>query len=234
MKTETQKQYAVTLKAFKSANAYLAQHRKVDDAFTALEAEKETVEKGHKEFLAAAGHIEARRLLGEATEADTQQVSASLLQVRDQQDRLSAAKAALTERRKVLADQAEMQAQAALSSLTELSNALQKEIDAELTEAVDRLNSVAARCYAIYHSTGFDSWRDRDMIGLRINSLESGENLFRDPSRERRTETGGEPVAQWRLDPDAAKLHEQLVELGHTHKALQRMERQVLDARENA
>lgn len=234
MKPETQKQYAATLKAFKTADAYISQHRKVDEAFTALEVEREAMEKGHKEFLATAGHIEARRLLGETTDADTQQVSAGLLQVRDQQDRLAAARSALEERKKTLSAQIEAQAEAANKSLSDLSRALAKEMDEELRGIVDKLNGFAARCYAIYSGTHYDSWRDRELLGLRINSVETGQNIFEDPSRGKRVEEGGEPVSQWTLDPSAMKMYEQLRDLGQTNRALQRMERQMLDARENA
>ncbi|TAH37801.1 MAG: hypothetical protein EYC62_00805 [Alphaproteobacteria bacterium] len=230
MKPETQKQYAATLKIFKAADAYISQHRKVDEAFAALEVERQAMEKGHKEFLATAGHIEARRLLGETTEADSQQVSAGLLQVRDQQDRLAAARSALEERKKTLSAQIEAQAEAANGSLSDLSSAIAKEMDEELRRIVENLNSFAARCYAIYSGTHYDSWRNRDMFSLRINSLESGGNIFEDPTHGKRLEEGAEPVPQWTLDPSAMKIYEQLRDLGQTNRTLQRMEREMLDA----
>ena len=134
MKPETQKQYAATLKAFKAADTYLAQHRKLEEAFAALEVEREKVEKGHKAFLVTAGNLEANRLLGEMAEGDTKNLDAGLMQMRDQQDRLIAAKEALQERKKALFAQLEEQTHAAGRALTDIANALREELNDELKD----------------------------------------------------------------------------------------------------
>lgn len=114
-------------------------------------------------------------------------------------------------------------------ALGDLTTAIEKEMEEELKEIVQMLSSIVNRCYAIYACTRYDRWYNRDLFRLNIPSLVTGQNLFDDPSQHYRLEDG-EQAQNWKTDPDAVNLFEQLQHLGQTHLTLQRMEKNYLDA----
>jgi hypothetical protein len=229
MKPETQKQLSISAKIFKAADAYLAQHRKLAEAFTILEAEKEKTEKEHKDFLATAGNLEASRLLGEVTGDDSRNLDSSLMKVRDQQDRLVAAKNALEARKKALFDQLETQAGAANQSLGDLAKMVERDLDEELVQIVQEVMAVVNRYYALYSGSRYISLYKREVFEMNIPSLINGENLFKAPVRHH-VRTHEVLSSTWNNDPEAVRLHEQLQGLGQTNLILQRMEKDMLDA----
>lgn len=230
MKQKTKEQLSATVEVFKAADAYLAQQKKVEDAFIALKEEQDKIEKEHKALRASAGSIEASRLLGETEGIDTASLNDSLLQMRDQQDRLIAAWDALEERKKVLAEQLTVQAAATNRALSDLTNMIRAELNEEMTKAVKQLTAIVNRYYALYSGSHYGSLYHREVFEMEIPSLVDRKNLFQPPVRHhpRTHEVLG---SAWRDDPDAVQLHDQLDALGRTNQLLQHMEKQMLDAR---
>lgn len=224
-------QMSATAKAFKSADAYLTQHKKLEEAFAALDAEKEKMENEHKGVLAAAGNVEASRLLGEEMTGDaTQNLDGDLMKVRDQQDRLAAARNALEARKKALFGQLSAQASAANQALSNLTRAVEQELNEELIQAVNQVTAIVNRYYALYDGSHYGSLYKRDVFEMRIPSLTDGSNLFRQPVRHH-VRTHEVLASAWKDDPEAVKLSEQIDVLGKTNQALQLMEKRMLDDR---
>jgi hypothetical protein len=231
MKPETEKQLSTTTKALKSAETYLTQHKKLEEAFTALDAEKEKMEKEHTDVLASAGNVEASRLLGEELTGDTaQNLDGNLMKVRDQQDRLAAARSALEARKKALFGQLSAQSSAANRALSDLTRTIEQELNEELTQAVNQITAIVNRYYALYSGSHYGSLYKRDVFEMRIPSLTDGRNLFKEPARYH-PRTDEVVASAWKDDPEAVKLCEQIDGLGRTNQVLQRMEKQMLDAR---
>lgn len=228
MKSETEKQFAVALKAFKPIEAYIAQQRKIDQAFAALEEKSAKTQADHKAFLQKAGTLEAKRLLGEVSDADAQVLDTDLIAVRDQQDRLSAARQALELQKAELDRQVKPLYDQAVRALSDLKRTLEAELDQEVRQAAATINSVINRLYAFCDATSIASLK-QDMLDVKIPSPIDGENLFQKPARYH-------PLhntlveAPWENDKDAKALHDRLQNFGIAYSILRRDERRVDDA----
>lgn len=228
MKPETQKQIAATLKAFKPIEAYIAQKKKIVAAFEALEEKVARTGAEHKSFLQKAGALEAKRLLGEASDADAQVLDTDLITVRDQQDRLSAARQALTLQQAELDRQVKPLYEAAGQAIGDLRRIIEADLDQEMRQAASMLTSIVNRLYAFRHATGI-GLPSREIMDMKIPSVVDGTNLFQEPARfHPRNDSVIE--AAWEKDKDAKALHDSLQAFGVAYSILHRDERRVDDA----
>ncbi|MGE0190134.1 MAG: hypothetical protein AB7Q04_12725 [Steroidobacteraceae bacterium] len=232
MKPETEKQFAATLKAFKPIEAYIAQKKKIAAAFEALEEKVARTEAEHKSFLQKAGALEAKRLLGEANDADAQVLDTDLIAVRDQQDRLAAAHQALELQQEELDRQVKLLHEAAGQAIGDLRRMFEADLDQEMQQAASMLTSAVNRLYAFRTATG-TSLPSREIMHMKIPSLVDGTNLFQEPARfhphdNRVIEAG------WEKDKDAKALHDRLRALGIAYSILHRDERRVDDVQRQA
>ena len=225
---KAQKLFPSTEKVFKAAEAYIAQYDKVEKAFAALYIEQEKMAQEHKEVLAAAGNAEASRLLGETPAIDPKTLDADLMRVRDQQDRMAAAKRGLEEKKRALFVELESQAAEANQALSSLTRSIEYELNEELKQAVEQVVSVVNRYYALYSGSHYVSLYKRDIFEMQIPSLVNGQNLFRQPARYH-VRTGEVLSAFWKEDEVAVKLHERINPMGHLNRKLQSMEKSFLD-----
>lgn len=232
MKPETEKQFTTALKAFKPIEAYIAQQRKIDQAFAALEEKSTRTHADHKAFLQKAGTLEAKRLLGEVSDTDAQVLDTDLIAVRDQQDRLSAARQALELQKAELDRQARPLYDQAAQTLSNLKRTLEVELDQEVRQAAAMINSAVNRLYAFCHATGMDNLK-QGVTDIKIPSLVDGENLFQKPTRYH-------PIrntlveAPWENDKDAKALYDRLQNFGIAYNILRRDERRIDDAERQA
>lgn len=232
MKPETQKQFTAVLKAFKPIEAYIAQKRKIAAAFEALEEKVTRTEAEHKSFLQKAGALEAKRLLGETSDADAQMLDTDLIAVRDQQDRLTAARQALELQQAELDLQIKPLCEAAGQAIGDLRRTFDAELDQEIQQAVLMLTSAVNRLYAFRIATG-TSLPSREIMDLKIPSVVDGTNLFHPPVRlhphdNRVIEAG------WEKDKDAKALHDRLQTFGVSYSILNREARRVDDVQRQA
>ncbi len=228
MKPETQKQIAATIKAFKPIEAYIAQKKKIAAAFDALEEKVARTGAEHKSFLQKAGALEAKRLLGEASDADAQVLDTDLIAVRDQQDRLSAARQALELQQDELDRQVKPLYEAAGQAIDDLRRVIEADLDQEMQQAAATLTSIVNRLYAFRNATGI-GLPSREIMDMNIPSVIDGTNLFQEPARfHPRNDSVVE--AAWEKDKDAKALHDSLQALGVAYSILHRDERRVDDA----
>jgi hypothetical protein len=225
MKPETQKQIAATLKAFKPIETYIAQKKKISAAFEALEEKVARTGAEHKSFLQKAGALEAKRLLGEASDADAQVLDTDLIAVRDQQDRLSAARQALELQQAELDRQVKPLYEAAGQAIGDLRRVIEADLDQEMRQAASMLTSIVNRLYAFRHATGI-GLPSREIMDMKIPSVVDGTNLFQEPARfHPRNDSVVE--AAWEKDADAKALHDSLQAFGIAYNILHRDERRV-------
>ncbi len=226
--TQSQKLFTSTAKAFKAAEAYLAQLDKVEKAFAALDIEEEKMAREHKDVLAAAGSAEASRLLGEAPDTDPETLNADLMRVRDQQDRMAAAKRGLQEKKRALFADLESQAEAANRALSKLTRGIEYDLNEELKQAVGQVVSIINRYYALYSGSHYISLYKRDIFEMQIPSLVNGQNLFKPPASYH-VRTSEVLAAPWKKDEAAAHLYERINQMGLFNRKLQSMEKSFLD-----
>lgn len=232
MKPETQKQIAATLKAFKPIEAYIAQKKKIAAAFDALEEKVARTGAEHKSFLQKAGALEAKRLLGEASDADAQVLDTDLIAVRDQQDRLSAARQVLELQQAELDHRVKPLYEAAGQAIGDLRRVIETDLDQEMRQAASMLTSIVNRLYAFRHATGI-GLPSREIMDIKIPSVVDGSNLFQEPARfHPRNDSVIEAV--WEKDKDAKALHDSLQAFGVAYNILHRDERRVDDAQRQA
>jgi len=223
MKPETEKQMAATLKAFKPIEAYLQQQKKLTAAFDALDEKVARTEQDHKTFLQKAGALEAKRLLGEVSDAEAETLDTGLTQIRDQQDRLTAARQALALQKAELDKQIRPLYDQAAHSLTQLKRAIEVELEQEMQQAVVKITAAVNSLYALYSATGM-GMPSRDIMGIKIPSLLDGTNLFQEPVVFH--PLNNDVVrSYWDSDADAKALHEKLRDFGVAYSALRRDER---------
>ena len=225
MKSETEKQISATSKAFKPIEAYLQRRNKLAQAFEALAQKNEQVGQAHKSFLQHAGEMEARRLLGEASNDDAQKLDTGMLDIRDQQDRLAAAHHALSSQKAELDQQVKPLHEQAAKSLTQLKHAVEGELDQELRRAAAQVSAVVARLYAFHNATGMGI-PGRQLMEIVIPSAVNGENLFQAPVRFH--PVNHEVIhSHWERDAEAKALHERLKGFGAACNVLRRDEREI-------
>lgn len=232
MKPETQKQLAATVKAFKPIEAYIAQKKKIAAAFEALEEKIARTGAEHKSFLQKAGALEAKRLLGEASDADAQTLDTDLIAVRDQQDRLSAARQALELQRAELDRQVKPLYGAAGQAIGDLRRAIEAELDQEMRQAASMLTSAVNRLYA-FHAATNAGLPPRAIMDMKIPSPVDGTNLFQEPARFHPIDNRIIQSA-WEDDMDAKALHDRLEAFGTAYNILRRDERRVDEAEQKA
>lgn len=228
VQTQTHDVFAIAAKALQSAEAYMAQHDKIEKAFATLEAEQERMAQEHKDVLATAGNAEASRLLGETPAISPKKIDASLMRVRDQQDRMDAAKQGLSEKKRALFAELETQAESTNSALSELTRTIERELDEELQAAAEKINGIVNRYYALYSGSHYGSLYKRQVFEMKIPSLVDGRNLFCEPARyhPRSSEV---VAAAWKEDKEAFALHERISPLGLLNRKLRSMEESFLD-----
>ncbi len=227
MKPETQKQLTTTVKAFKPIEAYIAQKKKIAAAFEALEEKVTRTGAEHKSFLQKAGELEAKRLLGEASDADAVVLDTDLITIRDQQDRLTAARQALELQQIELDGQVKPLYKAAGQAIGDLRRTIEADLDQELQQAATTITSIINRLYAFRTATGIGLPR-REIMDMKILSVVDGTNLFQEPARfhphdNRVIEAG------WEKDKDAKALYDRLQVFGIAYSILHRDERRVDD-----
>ncbi len=227
-KHDTQKLFSIAEKTLKAAEAYLDQHRKLDEAFVALEVEREKMEQEHKEILTVAGSAEASRLLGETPAISPKTLDASLMRVRDQQGRMVAAKQGLSEKKHAMFATLESQAEEVNVTLSGLARSIEHDLNEELKQAVAQINSIVNRYYALYSAARYGSLYKRQVFEMKIPSLVDGENLFREPARYH-VRTNEVLASAWKDDEAAVKLHERVAPIGTINQRLQSMEKSFLD-----
>ena len=152
---DTEKQIAATIKAFKPIEAYLQQKKKLSDAFAALEAKVAKTEEDHKVFMQKAGAREAQRLLGEANDADASSLDAGMLEIRDQRDRLEAARQALSLQQNTLTAQSADLLNQASQALSTLAKVVEADLNEELRQAALQVSSIVNKLYAFSTATHF-------------------------------------------------------------------------------
>ena len=223
MKSEFNKQLAATEKAFKPVEAYQQQQEKMAKAFEALDAKIAKTEQEHKAFLQKAGSVEAKRLLGETSDAEAETLDMSLISIRDQQDRLAAARQSLTLQKDELDQQIKALHEQAIGTLSELKNTLIAELDQDMRQAAALITSAVNRMYAFSQATGIGSVGDK-LLGIVIPSLSDGANLFQQPVFHH-------PIHQavirswWDSDREAMALHDRLRDFGIAYRVISRDER---------
>lgn len=227
MKPETQKQFNATVKAFKPIEAYIAQKKKIAAAFDALEEKVVKTGAEHKSFLQKAGTLEAKRLLGEASDADAQVLDTDLIAVRDQQDRLTAARQALELQQAALDRQVKPLYEAAGQAIGDLRRIIEADLDQEMRQAASMLASAINRLYAFYTATGI-GLPSRALMDIKIPSVVDGANLFHAPARFHPHDHRVIDEA-WSKDIEAKSLHDSLQALGIAYNILRREERRVDD-----
>lgn len=228
MKPETQKHLAATTRAMKSAETYLQQQKKIDDAFAALDSKITSAREQHKELLRKAGAVEARRLLGELSDEEAQTLDISLTQTREQQDRLSAATDALKIQKQHLDAEAKKQLEFTAFALSDLARVFHREIEEDLQQAGALMTSIVDRLTAFEDATGFGSFGD-EYRHIKMPSLIDSRNLFRAPVSH-----VADAPPFWRQNDEAVKIHERLSSFGHIYRRLSFLETQVQRAIEQA
>lgn len=232
MKPETEKQFAATIKAFKPIDAYIVQQRKIEQAFIALEDKNTKAQADHKAFLQKAGMLEAKRLLGEVSNADAQVLDTDLIAVRDQQDCLTAARQALELQQVELDRQVKPLYKAAGQAIGDLRRTIEADLDQEMRHAAAMLTSTVNRLYAFRTATGIGLPR-REIMDMKIPSVVDGTNLFQEPARFHPHDHRVIDEV-WENDKDAKALYDRLQTFGITYNILRRDERRVDDAQRQA
>jgi hypothetical protein len=227
MKPETQKQLSTTVKAFKPIEAYIAQKKKIAAAFEALEEKVTRTGAEHKSFLQKAGMLEARRLLGEANDADAVVLDTDLIAIRDQQDCLTAARQALELQQVELDGQVKPLYEAAGQAIGDLRRTIEADLDQELQQAATTISSIINRLYAFRTATGIGLPR-REIMDMKILSVVDGTNLFQEPARFHPHDHRIIDEA-WEKDKDAKALYDSMQALGIAYNLLRRDERRVDD-----
>jgi len=230
MKPETEKQMSATSKAFKPIEAYLQRKKKLAQAFDALADKTAKTEQEHKSFLQKAGAMEAKRLLGEASDGDAQTLDTGIINIRDQQDRLAAAHQALSMQKAEMDKQVKPLNEHAAQALTQLKRAIEAEMDQELVQAAARISAVVGKLYTFYNATSIGI-PNSQIMDLIIPSAVNGENLFQSPVRFH-SSNHDEVRSYWDSDPEAKDLHDRLQGFGMACNALRRDER-ALDEQES-
>lgn len=228
MKPETQKHLAATARAMKSAETYLQQQKKINEAFAALDTKITGAREQHKELLRKAGAVEAKRLLGELSDEEAQTLDISLTQTREQQDRLSAATDALKIQKQHLDAEAKEHLQSATVALSDLASAFHREIEEELQQTATLITSIVDRLTAFEDATGFGGFSD-EYRHIEMPSLVDGRNLFRASVSHI-----ADAPPFWRQNNEAVKIHERLSGFGHIYRRLCCLETQVQRAIEQA
>lgn len=222
-KSETEKLMIATLKACKPVEAYLEKRRKVGDAFEALEVKIQKAEEDQKTFLRNAGAIEAKRLLGEATEEEEQDLDAAMTHARDRKDRLEAARDALTLQQRTLNEQLDGHQETFGLALSKLQQAVLQELNEELKQAVRQVGLAIYKLYAFNAACGVGGYR-KEIYEMFIPSMTGRENLFEWPVRFH-PRTNEITKEQWKDAPEAVKIHERLNIIGQCRRQMDSIER---------
>ena len=231
-KPETEQMLEETTKLFKPINTYLENQRKVSEALTTLDDKILKSEDTHKDYIQTMGMIEAKRLLGQATDKEEKSLNVSLTDIRDEKDRLQSAKVTLEKQSEIMQQQAPEQSDTAGQILTPLARSIESELEEELREAAARITSVVNRLHALYEGMDFSKSKT-DIFKMQIPSIINGENLFQPPTRYH-SSLGEEYTQPWKSDAEALKLYQRLHVLGLSYKQIKRLERQAERAESRA
>lgn len=231
-KPETEQMLEETTKLFKPINTYLENQRKVSEALTTLDDKMLKSEDKHKDYIQTMGMIEAKRLLGQATDKEEKSLNVSLTDIRDEKDRLQSAKVTLEKQSEIMQQQAREQSDTAGQILTPLARSIESELEEELREAAARITSVVSRLHALYEGMDFSKSRT-DIFKMQIPSIISGENLFQPPTRYHAS-LGEEYTQPWKSNAEALKLYQRLQDFGMSSKQIKRLERQAQHAESRA
>ena len=162
-KPETEQMLEETTKLFKPINTYLENQRKVSEALTTLDDKMLKSEDKHKDYIQTMGMIEAKRLLGQATDKEEKSLNVSLTDIRDEKDLLQSAKVTLEKQSEIMQQQAGEQSETAGQILTPLARTIDSELEEELREAAARITSVVSRLHALYEGMDFSKKQNRHL-----------------------------------------------------------------------
>ncbi len=231
-KLETEQKLEETTELFKSIDTYLENQRKVSEALATLDDKMLQSEGKHKDYIQTMGVIEAKRLLGQATNKEEKSLNVSLTDIRDEKDRLQSAKVTLEKQSEIMQQEASEQSENAAYILTPLARAIESELEEELREAAARITSVVNRLHALYEGMDFDT-SGRQIYKMDIPSIMNGENLFKPPTLYHAS-LGEEYTKPWKSDAEALSLYQRVQGFGMSYKKIKRLERQAERAESRA